>query len=104
MFPQSDVEFSFTEDDFRVNEDNIGGPPTFLPVLVSKSTRIASRVELMVVPLTVQEARATSIPLPPNIPDDDPRSPPFASKTNFEHNITIIIMDIIFILSVSRFE
>ena len=33
----------------------------------------------MVVPLTVQEARATSHPLPPNIPDDDIRSPPFAS-------------------------
>ena len=50
-----------------------------MPVLVSKSTRIASRVELVVVPLTYQEANATSLPLPPNIPDDNPRSPPFAS-------------------------
>ena len=56
-------------------------PATFLPVLVSKSARIASRVELVVVPLTVQDAIATALPLPPNIPDDDPRSPPFASKT-----------------------
>ena len=58
-------------------------PATFLPILISKSTRIASRVELVVVPLTVQEAIITSlsIPLPPNIPDNDPWSPPFASKT-----------------------
>ena len=55
------------------------GLPTYLPVQVTKSTRIASQVELVVVPLTVQEARATSLPLPPNIPDDDPHSPPFAS-------------------------
>ena len=34
----------------------------------------------MVVPLTVEEARATSLPLPPNIPEDDMNSPPFASK------------------------
>ena len=72
------VQFSFTEDDFRTNE-----PDGFLPVLVSKSARIASRVELVVVPLTVQEARAASLPLPPNIPDDNPRSPPFAGKKKF---------------------
>ena len=80
IFSQSDVEFAFTEDDFRANEPDSSGSPTFLPVLVSKSARIASRVELVVVPLTVQEARNTSLPLPPNIPRDDIRSPPFASK------------------------
>ena len=80
IFSQSDVEFAFTEDDFRANEPDANGSPTFLPVLVSKSARIASRVELVVVPLTVQEARNTSLPLPPNIPSDDIRSPPFASK------------------------
>ena len=76
----TDVEFTFTEDDFRANEPDSSNPATFLPVLVSKSIRIASRVELVVVPLTVDEARASSLPLPPNIPDDDQRSPPFASK------------------------
>jgi hypothetical protein len=75
-----DVEFAFTEDDFRANEPDSSNPATFLPVLVSKSARIASRVELVVVPLTVQEANATRLPLPPNIPANDPRSPPFASK------------------------
>jgi hypothetical protein len=81
-FSQSDVEFAFTEDDFRASEPGVGGSPTFLPVLVSKSTRIASRVKLVVVPLTIQEATATSLPLPPNIPDDNIRSPPFASMIN----------------------
>ena len=74
------VEFSFTEDHYRANEPSSSDPVTFLPVLVSKSTRIASRVQLVVVPLTVEEAIATSLPLPPNVPDDNLRSPPFASK------------------------
>ena len=74
------VVFSFTEDDFRANEPDSLGPATFLPVQVTKSTQIASRVELVVVPLTIQEAKTTSLPLPPNIPDDDESSPPFASK------------------------
>ena len=78
----TDVEFAFTKDDFQANEPDSSNPATFLPVLVSKSTRIASRVELVVVPLTVDEARASSLPLPPNIPQNDPRSPPFASKRN----------------------
>ena len=74
-----DIEISFTEDCYRASEPSPGSPTTFLPVLVFKSTRIASRVELVVVPLTVQAARATSLPLPPDIPDDDIRSPPYAS-------------------------
>ena len=75
------IQFSFTENSYRANEPDSTNPTTFLPVLVSKSTRIASRIELVVVPLTVDEARATSLPLPPDIPQNDPRSPPFASKT-----------------------
>ena len=78
----TDVEFAFTEDDFRANEPDSSNSTTFLPVLVSKSARIASRVELVVIPLTIDEARATSLPLPPNIPQNDPWSPPFASKRN----------------------
>ena len=51
-----------------------------MPVRVAKNVRIASRIELEVVPLTVQDAMGTSLPLPPNVPNDDPHSPPFASK------------------------
>ena len=70
-------------------------PTTFLPVLVSKSTKIASRIELVVVPLTIQEAIP---PLPPNIPNDDPRSPPFASKKkNWVHNYDEDIIPIIIV-------
>ena len=54
-----------------------------MPVRVSKNVRIASQIELVVVPLTVQEAMDTSIPLPPKVPVDDLRSPPFASKISF---------------------
>lgn len=76
------VAFAFTEVDFEAPEPDLTNPSTFLPVMVSKSSRIASRVELVIVPSTVQEARsrATSLPLPLNVPDDDIRSPPFASK------------------------
>ena len=86
------VLFSFTEDDFRANEPDSFTSSTFLPVLVYKSARIASRVELVVVPLTVDEARATSLPLPPNIPNDNPRSPPFASKRNIGCIIIVRIL------------
>ena len=90
----TDVGFSFTMDDFRANEpdSSISNPTTFLPILVSKSARIASRVELAVTPLTVTEAIATSLPLPPNIPQNDPWSPPFASKRNVWCIIIIIIV------------
>ena len=40
-----------------------------LPILVAKTLRIASRIKLVVIPLTVQEARNTTLPLPPNIPE-----------------------------------
>ena len=76
----TDVEFAFTEDDFRASEPDLANPVASLPVLVSKSARIASRVELVVIPQTVQEARAAGLREPPNVPPDDSRSPPFASK------------------------
>ena len=75
-----DVQFSFTENGYRANEPSPGGPATALPVVVSKTSQIGSQVELVVIPLAVDEARSTSLPLPPNIPADDRRSPPFASK------------------------
>ena len=84
------VEFAFTEPDYRANEPDLMNPATFQPIVVFKSTRIASPVELVVVPLTVDEARATSLPLPPKIPDDDPQSPPFASKKNIGCSIIIV--------------
>ena len=74
------VHILFTEDSYRAHEPDPGGPATALPVSVFKNLRIASRVELVVVPLTIQEARITSLPLPPNIPNDDLHSPPFASN------------------------
>ena len=66
---------SFTEDDYRVNED--GGS---LPVVVAKSARIASPITLTVSPLTIAEALASGGPVPPNIPEDNPLSPPRASE------------------------
>ena len=51
-----------------------------MPVRVAKNVRIASRIELVVVPLTVQEARDTALALPTNIPGDDRFSPPYASR------------------------
>ena len=77
FFP-TDVRISFTESRYRANEPNPGGPATALPVIVAKNLRIASRVELVVVPLTIQEAMATSLPLPPNVPEDNFYSPPYA--------------------------
>ena len=51
-----------------------------MPVRVAKNVRIATRIELVVVAFLVQEAMATALPLPPNVPENDPHSPPFASK------------------------
>ena len=81
LFFLIDVEFAFAEDDFRALEpDNINGDPTTLPVLVTKSTQIATRVELKVIPYTVEEAIRQNVPLPRNIPAPDSRSSPFAGK------------------------
>ena len=82
-----DIHFLFTGDSYRAHEPNTGNSVTFLPVVVSKSARIASRVELVVVPLTVEQTRATSLPLPPNVPEDDVNSPPYASKKTFAMSI-----------------
>ena len=88
------VEFSFTNDDFHAGELGEGGTVSLMPVRVVKNVRIASRIELVVVPLTVQEARGTAHPLPPNIPDDDPFSPPFASKLIF-YRVEVVIISAI---------
>ena len=75
----SEVEIFFTEDDFRVGE---GGSNLQVPVRVAKSLRIATRVVLEVVPLTVQQAKSiSSFPLPDNIPEDNQYSPPYAGNT-----------------------
>ena len=76
----TDVNFEFTENDYQANEPSPDDPNPSLPVVVFKSARIASPVELMVSPLTVQAANTTSLPLPPNVPMNDTNSPPFASK------------------------
>ena len=46
-----DVDVLFTKDNFQANETVMT-----LPILVSKTARIASQIELVIVPLTVQEA------------------------------------------------
>lgn len=67
----------FSEDDFRATE----GLLPSVPVLVTKTSRIATQIVLQVRPLTVQEANmAVPLLLPPNVPVDDQVSPPFASN------------------------
>lgn len=69
----------FTEDDFRGNENS---PVPEVPVVVVKDSRIANRVVLEVVPLTVADAMAARpLLLPNNIPDMNRFSPPYASET-----------------------
>ena len=70
----------FTEDDYRVNEGNMTGPVLFMPVRVSKNSRIANPIILDVIPLTVMDARTRPPGLPNNVPEDNPFSPPYASK------------------------
>jgi hypothetical protein len=53
-----------------------------MPVVVTKDIRIANPIELDVIPLTVQQAEeSTPLLLPPNRPENNPLSPPFASNT-----------------------
>ena len=74
----SAVEISFTEDDYRANE-----PDLTMPIVVTKNLRIASRLELDVVPLTVQQAESsTPRLLPANILEDNQLSPPYAGMYN----------------------
>ena len=77
------VDIFFTEDHYRANEapEEDAGPISFMPVRVTKTSRIANPIVLDVIPLTVDMARAsTSPPLPANIPDNNPFSQPFAGK------------------------
>ena len=62
------VEISFTEDDYRAQE-----PDLLIPVIVTKSSLIASDITLTVFPLTISEAENLGLD-PPNVPDefDDP--------------------------------
>ena len=67
------------EDDFRVNERNMTGPVSFMPVKVAKNSRIANPIVLDIIPLTVMDA--TDPPgLPSNVPSNNRFSPPFAGK------------------------
>ena len=100
-FSLKGVQLFFTNGDFQANELGTGGSVSLMPVRVAKNVRIASRIELVVVPLTVQDAMGTSLPLPPNVPNDDTRSPPFASKI-IKCLRFIAHVDVIVILS--RFE
>ena len=72
----------FTEDDFRANE---GGQ---VPVMVAKSSRIATRIVLEVVPLRVEQAINT-IPLSllVNIPENNTFSPPYAGNIICTNNL-----------------
>ena len=73
------MQIVFTNDDYRVNERNLTGPVSFMPVKVSKNSRIANPIVLGIVPLTVMDA--TNPPgLPKNVPSNNPFSPPFAGK------------------------
>ena len=78
------VEISFTEDDFRADEAPADGAAiSFMPVRVTKSSRIANPIVLDVIPLTVDVANASTPPaLPENIPLNNPFSPPFAGIAN----------------------
>ena len=75
----SAVEFTFTEDDFRVNEGNLNPQA---PVRVTKNKRIANPVVLEVIPMTIAQAKndIPSFVQPENIPDNA-FSPPYAGNT-----------------------
>ena len=58
------VEISFTEDDYRAQE-----PDLLMPVIVTKSSLIASNITLTVFPLTILEAENLGLSAP-NVPDE----------------------------------
>ena len=66
----------FTEESYRAHEQSL-----FMPVLVTKDSRIATPIVLDVIPLTVSEARhrISQNCLLENIPEN-PFSPPFAGN------------------------
>ena len=80
---ETEVEIFFTEDEFRTNERNTthSDEPAFMPVLVTKTSRIANPIVLDVSPLEVEMATNNNPPdLPDNIPEVNPFSPPFAGN------------------------
>ena len=60
------VEFTLTENDYRAAEAEL-----FMPVVVTKTSIIASDITLTVTPLTIAEAEAQGIQ-PPNVPPENP--------------------------------
>ena len=71
------VDIFFAEDDFRSNE---GDPNPQVPVVVAKSSQIATRIVMEVVPLTVEQAKET-LPLS-LLPEDNAFSPQYAGNTH----------------------
>ena len=69
----------FTEESYRANEQSL-----FMPVLVTKDSRIATPIVLDVIPLTMSEARhrISQNCLLENIPEN-PFSPPYAGTMVF---------------------
>ena len=90
-----DVQIIFTEDVYQVNESNMTGPVSFMPVKVSKNSQIANPIVLDVIPLTVMDASTWPPGLPNNVPADDPFSSPFASTYNLHLTHIYIFMTII---------
>ena len=77
------VEVSFTESDYRANEKSpmASDEISVMPVKVTINSVIATPVVLEVIPLTYQQAEHILSPsLREDIPENNPFSPPFASK------------------------
>lgn len=77
------VEVSFTESDYRANENSpqVSDGMSFMPVKVTKNSVIATPVVLEVAPLTYQQAEHIILSsLREDIPEDNPFSPPLAGK------------------------
>ena len=67
----SEVRFQLTANDYRSNE-----AVKMIPVVVSKSVRLANPVTFLLTPFNESEANRTGQPLPANLPpDDNPLSP-----------------------------
>ena len=83
------LDIFFLEDDFLGRESDTTPQ---VPVVLTKSLRIATPVTVEVVPLTQEDAnlpqqQAEMI----NVPQDNPFSPPYASNTLPFCNIIVII-------------
>ena len=73
------VSISFTNDDYRVIESN-----GMISVVVTKDRPIATPVTLSIIPRNVSAQRLSGSTLPPNVPDDNVYSPPYASKSRIQ--------------------